>query len=165
MSSGIHPLHLLNVVRIHFRKFRRTRPFWAAMWTMFGGSIIGLIPLSSIAKIVHTGLPGVGGVSIGFLIAMMGLFMVFTPNQRHIVAVITAVLALASFPISNLGGFVVGMLFSLLGASMAFGWMPEKPAKKYRWFRRVQQPTDATSDGVDVQPTGVEPAFLVAPAQ
>lgn len=163
MSSGIHPLHLLNVARTQFRKFRRTRPFWAATWTMLGGSIIGLIPLSSIAKIVHTGLPGVGGVSIGFLIAVMGLFILFTPNQRHIVAVITAVLALASFPISNLGGFVIGMLFALLGASMAFGWMPEKPVKRYRWFRRIQPPTDAAVD--EVQPSGVEPAFLVAPAQ
>jgi hypothetical protein len=33
--------------------------------------------------------------------------------------------SLASFLLSNLGGFVIGMLLGILGGSMAVGWVPD----------------------------------------
>lgn len=37
-------------------------------------------------------------------------------------------LALVSLPVSNLGGFFIGFLFSLLGGALALSWVPGKPA-------------------------------------
>jgi hypothetical protein len=148
VSTSFNPLTLLGRARLFFRQIRRTRPFWAAIWTMLGGFIIFEIPYTSIGRIVKTGLPGVGGAAIGILIMAMGVFLLVSPSQRYVVSVITAVLALASFPISNLGGFVVGMALSILGASMGFAWMPEKPVRKYKWFRRVPGANpDESADG------------------
>jgi hypothetical protein len=31
---------------------------------------------------------------------------------------------------------------------MAFGWMPEKPEKKRRWFRKIHQPLASVESGV-----------------
>jgi len=160
--------HLIRDGRAAFRRFRRTRPFWASIWTFLGGFIIFEIPLTSIGRIVKTGLPGVGGTAIGVLLMLMAIFLLVSPAQRFIVAVVAAILALASFPISNLGGFFFGMFFALVGASMAFGWMPEKPQKKYRRFRRIQQPTpdvdesDPTSVALGA---GVEPTFMAQTAR
>lgn len=173
MSTGFNPLHLANRARLFFRSIRRTRPFWASIWTFLGGFIIFEIPYTGLGRMIKTGLPGVGGAAIGTLIMIMAIFLLLAPSQRYVVSVVVAVLALASFPISNLGGFFVGMMLSILGASMAFAWLPEKPARKYRWFRRVPQVepdavTDVAASEADPSPhssaPSAEPNLMAQPA-
>ncbi|MCD0451789.1 DUF6114 domain-containing protein [Actinocorallia sp. API 0066] len=127
----------LSTGRLAFRAWRRRRPLWAAIWTALGGFVIFYLPLAPVGKLLHVGVGGMGGLAVGAILMAMALFMAFLPDQRHVAGVITCILGVVSFPLTNLGGFFVGMGLAVLGGSMAFGWLPNKPQRKWRMFRRV----------------------------
>lgn len=58
-----------------------------------------------------------------------GLLIWFHPVQRAFYAIAGVLLAVASFVATNLGGFFLGMLLGVTGASLAFGWAPARPAE------------------------------------
>ncbi|MER7952604.1 DUF6114 domain-containing protein [Streptomyces sp. NPDC096079] len=120
-----------------FRRWRRTRPFWAALWTGTGGFVILFLPLAPLGKILQVGVGGIAGMAGGVLLMAMALLILLLPGQRHTAGVIAVIAGVASFPLSNLGGLFVGMFLSVLGGSMAFAWLPEKPAKRRRPFART----------------------------
>ncbi|MBB4987329.1 DUF6114 domain-containing protein [Streptomyces nymphaeiformis] len=122
-----------------FRRWRRTRPFWAAVWTGLGGFVIFFLPMAPLGKILQVGIGGIAGMAGGVLLMAMALLILLLPGQRHTAGVITVIAGVASFPLSNLGGLFVGMFLSVLGGSMAFAWLPEKPAR--RRFPRRATPT------------------------
>lgn len=129
-----------------FRRFRRTRPFYGALFTALGGFLLYWYPHSPLGDILHVGVAGISGMGIGILEMIFALFLLFAPSQRHVVGVIAVVGGVASLPLSNLGGFFFGMFFTILGGSMAFGWMPEKPTRKWRHFRRIKPDAVGRSD-------------------
>jgi len=107
------------------------------VWCCLGGFTIAYAAYGPVNVIIHAGLAGIFGLGLGSAIAALALIMLALPSQRYVVSVLIAVMGVASFPLTNLGGFFFGMFFSVLGASMGFAWMPEKPARKRRLFRRV----------------------------
>lgn len=107
-----------------FRHWRRTRPFWAGLLAMFGGFVIFTLPLAPLPIMNHEGIAGVSGGLFGALIMAMGLFLWFLPAQRYFSGVITILLSLASFVTSNFGGFLIGMIFGIIGGSLAMAWAP-----------------------------------------
>ncbi|WP_435186775.1 DUF6114 domain-containing protein [Streptomyces sp. bgisy126] len=111
-----------------FRQWRRTRPFWAAVWTGIGGFIIFFLPMAPLGKILQVGVGGIAGMAGGVVLMAMALLILLLPSQRHTAGVLAVIAGVASFPLSNLGGLFVGMVLSVLGGSMAFAWLPEKPA-------------------------------------
>jgi len=121
-----------------FRAYRRTRPFYAAVWIALGGLILFYLTKSPPKYLPHIGIGGIYGMGAGVALWLIAALVLVLPSQRYAGGVIAVVLGVVSFPLSNLGGFFVGMFFSVLGGSMAFGWMPKKPEKKRRWFRRIQ---------------------------
>ncbi|WP_219092088.1 DUF6114 domain-containing protein [Streptomyces sp. JJ38] len=139
MTTGPEPTPraALTRGRSAFRRWRRTRPFWSAVWTGLGGFIIFFLPMAPLGKILQVGIGGIAGMAGGIVLMAMALLMLALPGQRHTAGVIAVIAGVASFPLSNLGGFFVGMFLAVLGGSMAFGWLPEKPARRWRRFRRV----------------------------
>ncbi|WP_431780576.1 DUF6114 domain-containing protein [Streptomyces chumphonensis] len=135
----------LRRARTAFRRWRRTRPFWGALWTGLGGFVIFFLPMAPLGKILQVGVGGIAGMAGGVLLMAMALLILLMPGQRHTAGVIAVIAGVASFPLSNLGGFVVGMVLAVLGGSMAFGWLPERPARRWRRFRRrpAAEPTPA----------------------
>ncbi|MFJ5832126.1 DUF6114 domain-containing protein [Streptomyces sp. NPDC093089] len=113
-----------------FRRWRRTRPFWAALWTGTGGFVIFFLPMAPLGKILQVGVGGIAGMAGGVVIMAMALLVLLLPSQRHTAGVIAVIAGVASFPLSNLGGLFVGMILSVLGGSMAFAWLPEKPTRR-----------------------------------
>ncbi|CAM5375865.1 DUF6114 domain-containing protein [Streptomyces narbonensis] len=113
-----------------FRRWRRTRPFWAALWTGAGGFVIFFLPMAPLGKILQVGVGGIAGMAGGVVLMAMALLILLLPGQRHTAGVIAVIAGVASFPLSNLGGLFLGMFLSVLGGSMAFAWLPEKPAPK-----------------------------------
>lgn len=107
-----------------FRGWRRSRPFWAGVYLLISGGIILSLPLAPLPIMLTVGMAAISGAAIGFIIIVSGLFVWFAPQQRTFIAVVAAVCCAISFVTSNLGGFGIGMIFGLLGASMAFGWQP-----------------------------------------
>ncbi|WP_432123211.1 DUF6114 domain-containing protein [Streptomyces sp. S1] len=122
--------------RAAFRHWRRTRPFWAAVWTGIGGFVIFFLPMAPLGKILQVGIGGIAGMAGGVVLMAMALLILLLPSQRHTAGVLAVIAGVASFPLSNLGGLFVGMVLSVLGGSMAFAWLPEKPAKRAGLLRR-----------------------------
>ncbi|MFI8998806.1 DUF6114 domain-containing protein [Streptomyces sp. NPDC053542] len=110
--------------RARFRRWRRTRPFWAGLLLVLGGAELLLVPLSPLGVLVSLGLGGLAALGIGLALIVAGLFLWCTPSARHYVSVNALILSVISFAATNLGGFLVGMGLGIAGAAMGFGWTP-----------------------------------------
>ena len=114
-----------------FRNWRRSRPFWGGLLLALAGlELIGIPLLSilahgSVKVVIYIGIGGVFGVLIGGLLVACGLLIWFHPVQRVFYSVAGVLLAIASFVATNLGGFFLGMLLGVIGASLSFGWTPD----------------------------------------
>ena len=113
-----------------FRAWRRSRPFWGGLLLVLAGLELLAIPLlsvlahGSVKVVIYIGIGGVFGVLIGGLLVACGLLIWFHPVQRVFYAIAGVLLAVASFVATNLGGFFLGMLLGVTGASLSFGWTP-----------------------------------------
>ncbi|MGN0121174.1 MAG: DUF6114 domain-containing protein [Streptomyces albidoflavus] len=116
--------------RTTFRTWRRSRPFWGALWTGLGGFVILFLPLAPLGRILQVGIGGVAGMAAGALLMAMALLILLMPGQRYAAGIVAVVVGVASFPLTNLGGLVIGMVLAVLGGSMAFGWLPERPERR-----------------------------------
>ncbi|GAA5041018.1 hypothetical protein GCM10023336_00690 [Streptomyces similanensis] len=134
-ASGRSARGAVRRARSGFRRWRRTRPFWAALWTGLGGFVILFLPLAPLGRILQVGIGGIAGMAAGVLLLAMALLILLMPGQRYTAGVVAVVAGVASFPLTNLGGLVVGMFLAVLGGSMAVGWVPERPPRR-RLFRR-----------------------------
>lgn len=127
--------------RLAWRRWRRSRPFWAGILLVLSGAELLLIPLPihSMGLILHIGTGGVLGILIGALLIACGLLLWFNPTQRVFYAVVAVLLALAALIATNLGGFIVGTLLGVLGGSLGFAWTPVSappgPGWRPRWLR------------------------------
>ncbi|MFJ8045947.1 DUF6114 domain-containing protein [Kitasatospora sp. NPDC096147] len=135
-SPAPPPAAMLTRARLGFRRWRRSRPFWASAWTGLGGFVILYLPLAPVGRILHVGVGGITGMAGGAILMALAGLMLLLPGQRHTAGVVAVIVGVASFPLTNLGGFFVGMFLAVLGGSMAVGWLPEKPARRAGLFRR-----------------------------
>lgn len=120
-----------------FRRFRESRPFWAALFVLFAGLEIAFLPFGPTNDLVHAGKGTFVALAIAGIILLMGLAIMFAPSQRLIAGVIAVAAGVASLPLSNLGGLVVGMIAAIIGGSMAFGWVPDKGSYRRADRRRL----------------------------
>ncbi len=143
--------------RRRFRGWRRSRPFWGGLLLILAGAEILLLPLSSLLiysafkVVIYIGIGGVFGVLIGALLIACGLLAWFHPVQRVFYGIAGALLSIASFPATNLGGFFAGMLCGVFGASLVFAWSPVQPQDPGRHRHRG---TLAEPGGIDGMPAG-----------
>lgn len=117
--------------RAQFRAWRGTRPFWAGLFVMLGGLPIAYFPYAHL-QLGHLTLAmsttaGAGSLIIGVLLIVLGFSLWFQKHVRTFAGVAAILLALVSIPVSNLGGFLLGFLFSLVGGAMAVAWAPDEP--------------------------------------
>ncbi|MCY0917250.1 MULTISPECIES: DUF6114 domain-containing protein [unclassified Streptomyces] len=124
--------HWLTVVRHRFRDWRGQRPFWAGLFILFGGFPIAYFPYADLrlgnVTLAMATTAGAGSLIIGLLLMTLGVALWFQQSMRVFAGVASILLALVSLPVSNLGGFFIGFLFSLLGGALALSWAPGKPA-------------------------------------
>ena len=117
----------LQGARIRFRVWRRTRPFWAGLWTMVGGAVIAYVPATAFRFMMFGGTLLWAGITVGVLVAVFGLFLWVQPQYRSLLGVLIVVLSLLSFFTSDFGGFFIGMLVAMVGGSMALAWTVATP--------------------------------------
>jgi hypothetical protein len=111
-----------------FRRWRRRRPFWAGFFTLLGGLIIyGSTQLSFSNFQIKIGNEGFLSYVIPLVLLLCALLIWFTPQQRIFYGVIAVAVALYSFIGVNFGGFFFGMLFGIIGGSLAIAWAPVQP--------------------------------------
>ncbi|WP_408896999.1 DUF6114 domain-containing protein [Nocardioides sp. R1-1] len=112
-------------LRHRFARFRRTRPFWGAVVLSLGAYLIARPLLGGTFDFYTT----IGARSItplllaGGMLAAAGIAVV-RPAQRHFPALVALMLAVASLPLANLGGWLVGMVLGITGAGLVFAWTP-----------------------------------------
>jgi len=110
-----------------FRAWRRSRPFWAGLWTILGGLLMAAGPLTAIKVILVAGTTVLFGVLVGVLVLAMGIFLWFTPHLRQVVGILAVLFSLVSLITSDYGGFVVGLILGTVGGAMGFAWSPVQP--------------------------------------
>lgn len=121
LGHALHPKQF----RATFRHFRRTRPFWGSLILLLGAYYVGN-PLfgGTWAFYVNMGVKGVTPLLIAFGMAAAALVALVMPAQRHFPALIASALSVAALPLANLGGFIMGTLFGIIGSGMVFAWTP-----------------------------------------
>ena len=141
-----------------FKRWRRNRPFIPGLLMMISGFVIAApayitVQLSDILVMIST-VSGVSTLLIGVLMFMFGLGCWLQPATAVYLGVLAIIVAVVALPTSNLGGFVVGSLFGIVGGSLALGWEPEEgegsdtPKKKRAKKKRVKEaePKDEEED-------------------
>ncbi|MFJ4838997.1 DUF6114 domain-containing protein [Streptomyces sp. NPDC088746] len=120
--------HHLTVYRRGFRTWRGNRPFWAGLFTILGGLPIAYFPYANMhlgnMTIAMSTTAGAGSLIIGILLITLGFTMWFHHIVRVFAGVAAILLALISIPVANIGGFIIGFLFALLGGALSIAWAP-----------------------------------------
>ncbi|MEY9926485.1 hypothetical protein ABH926_001107 [Catenulispora sp. GP43] len=124
-----------------FRHWRRTRPFWGGLLVALGGGEMLSLYHTAMKVSIHMGLYGMAGYAVPVLLVVLGLSLIFDPMHRTFYSVLSLLFAVASWMTSNLGGFLIGMLLSMTGASLAFGWT-ETPQADPEPARRSENETE-----------------------
>ncbi|MER7106683.1 DUF6114 domain-containing protein [Streptomyces sp. NPDC000229] len=120
--------------RLRFRAWRGNRPFWGGLFTMIGGLPIAYLPYADLRlgnmTIAMATTAGAGSLIIGVLLITLGLTMWFHSVVRVFAGIAAIVLALVSLPVANIGGFLIGFLFALIGGALSASWAPGAPVKE-----------------------------------
>lgn len=112
-----------------WRRWRHSRPFWGGLFVTLGGAWSLFVMKAPLPVVLHIGMQGLAGILIPIVVLVCGILLLINPEQRLFYSIVAAVLSVASWATSNLGGFVFGMLFGLIGSALAFAWSPALPAK------------------------------------
>lgn len=125
-------LHALNLVRLWFRAWRRTRPFWGGLWTILAGAEIIRAMSFSIGLALTGGWSYSAGYVMGGGLILFGLVAWLSPRNKTLAAILAFLIALGAFPTANLGGYLIGSVLGIIGSSMLWAWGPKKPTRRSR---------------------------------
>lgn len=119
---------------------------------ILGGAEILASVRAPLPVILHVGPMGLAAYLVPVLLLLCGILLLANPQQRLFYSILAILMALASWLTSNLGGFFLGMLLSLIGGSLAFAW--SRPA-----HTAAHRAADAGSGQEDDQkPAATSPA-------
>lgn len=107
-----------------FRVFRSTRPFWGGLFTLVSGAVIALLPLGPLWYYLHAGVGAIMGEVIGVGLLAIGALTWLKPDHHRSLGPLSVGFALIAFPMTNLGGLIVGTIAGIVGGAMTFGWAP-----------------------------------------
>ncbi|MGW0767286.1 DUF6114 domain-containing protein [Streptomyces sp. NPDC002676] len=123
-------------LRPAFRGWRARRPFWGGLLLALGGGEILFTEKASMKVVMHIGMQGLAGYLLPGLMLLLGLLILFNPAQRLFYSITGVLLSLGTWITSNLGGFLLGLLFGVIGSCLAFGWLPDQEPRVSRRKRR-----------------------------
>lgn len=128
-----------RTARLAFREWRRSRPFWAGIFAMISGLLVLFPPFASLkfgdVVVTLNTFSGITALIIGVVIVACGLSFWTRPQFKFVAGIVTLLLAVAAIVTANLGTFLIGTLFGVLGAALGIAWSP-KPKGKRRSRRR-----------------------------
>jgi hypothetical protein len=147
--------------RSRFRAWRRSRPFWGGLVALLGA---GELLLPDLAPVKVFLIQGVGAVATGATVVLVVAMVALTWMNvalRQVTGIIVVVLALAAFPLSNLGGFGVGSVLLLFGGSMMVAWVPKRVRRK----KHPAPSTNATAIALVLVMAGTAAVAAARPAR
>lgn len=127
-------------LRDRFALWRRTRPFWGCVILALGAWFIARPLLGGALEFYTT----VGVRSMTPLLIASGMLAaagvaLLVPAQRHFPAIVAMLLSVASLPLANLGGWLVGMVLGILGSGLVFAWTPYSEKQLARFAERDER--------------------------
>lgn len=144
-------------LRLRFRDWRGSRPFWAGLFTLLGGVPIAYFPYATLKlgtmSLTMATTAGAGSLIIGVLLVTLGLTMWFQQATRVFAGIAAIILALVSLVVSNIGGFIVGFLLAMIGGALAVSWMPGKAKPEASNSQDGGGPADEDSAQPDAEGT------------
>ncbi|WP_042386689.1 DUF6114 domain-containing protein [Streptacidiphilus melanogenes] len=124
------PISGFSKARRAFRDWRRTRPFWGGLLVLLAAGPILYFPYATLnvgaLRIQMATTAGAGSAVIGLLLIALGISCWFQPMIRVFAGIASIVLSIISLPVSNFGGFGMGLLLGILGGALACSWAPLK---------------------------------------
>lgn len=113
-----------------FRTWRRTRPFWAGVFTILAAVALVALPfvtlrIGDISLALNT-ISGAAGLTITALLLVCAGTMWLRPEFRLAAGVVTLVLSLVALVAVNLGSFLFGTILGIIGGSLAIAWTPHR---------------------------------------
>jgi hypothetical protein len=115
---------------VRFREWRRGRPFWGALFAFLGGGEILLTMLAPLPIIIHFGTLTLLGFAVPILMMLSALMLWIAPHPRLFYASLILLLSLTSWILSNLGGFILGMVLGIVGGALALTWTSEPRSRR-----------------------------------
>lgn len=151
-----------RTARLAFREWRRARPFWAGIFAMISGLLVLFPPFASLkfgdVVVTLNTFSGITALIIGVVIVACGLSFWTRPQFKFVAGIVTLLLSVAAIVTANLGTFLIGTLFGVLGSALGIAWSP-KPKEKRRWRRRSGDANGtAVLSGEDAQQQEASPA-------
>ncbi|WP_042428307.1 DUF6114 domain-containing protein [Streptacidiphilus anmyonensis] len=124
------PISGFSKARRAFRDWRRTRPFWGGLLVLLAAGPILYFPYATLnvgaLRIQMATTAGAGSAVIGLLLIALGISCWFQPLIRVFAGIAAIVLSIISLPVSNFGGFGMGLILGILGGALACSWAPLK---------------------------------------
>lgn len=124
-----------------FRAWRRSRPFWAGVFTLLAGLNFLAppdVPLRIGSVTVETRLiMDANGLLIGAALVVCAVLLWIRPVFRFVAGVVTLILSLVGVVTANLGALLVGTILGLVGGALAVAWTARPPTP-----RRTDTPPD-----------------------
>ncbi|UVI36169.1 DUF6114 domain-containing protein [Brevibacterium spongiae] len=114
-----------------FKHWRRQRPFIGGVLAILGGIELffsGQLDLGNMQ--IQFGIEGLQATVIPIVIVVLALLSIFRPTHHVFYGIIGLVLAVYSLIGVNLGGFIIGMLLSTIGAILVIAWMGPRGPKE-----------------------------------
>lgn len=126
----------LGRLRASFRHFRRTRPFWGSLILIAGAYMIAHPMIGAMSFLTTVGARALTPLLLAGGMTAAALVAFFAPSQRHFPAIVATMLSVASLPLANLGGWIIGMALGIVGSSMIFGWAPYSDDQLAKFAKR-----------------------------
>ncbi len=114
-----------------FRAWRRTRPFWGGVTAILAAIEMYGVTAAPFHVVLIQGVAGISAIVIAICFVLLAVLTWFQPHVRVATGLMIVVLSLASILLTNLGGFLIGMLLGLHSGSSITAWRP-RPAQRRR---------------------------------
>jgi len=130
-SEGAEMTEGAEKKRQGFKHWRRQRPFIGGVLAVIGGIELffsGQLDLGNMQ--IQFGIEGLQATVVPIAIVVLALLSIFRPTHHVFYGIIALVLAVYSLIGVNLGGFIIGMLLSTIGAILIVAWMGPRGPKE-----------------------------------
>ncbi|WP_037687485.1 DUF6114 domain-containing protein [Streptomyces aureocirculatus] len=106
------------------RLTKRPRPTAAGVVVALAAVELGAFPLGRPSMLGLQGFSGTSAVLLAAALLGCAVHLWTRPASAAWSGATAIFLGLLSYPLANLGGFLIGMLLALLGGSLALAWQP-----------------------------------------
>ncbi|GGX54250.1 DUF6114 domain-containing protein [Streptomyces noursei] len=103
-------------------------PYAASLCVAVAGVELGSLPLADPGLLPMAGLSGAAAVLVALALVGCAGHLWVSPRQHVYSGGAAIALGLLSYPLANLGGFLLGMFLALIGGALAIAWQPTHDA-------------------------------------